>query len=155
MRKSRICGIILCMFLCMLCFGCGSDKETDGQWKDGYYTAIMEDYDFGWKEFVTICVMDNKIVSVEYNAKNASGFIKSWDIAYMRNMNPVSGTYPNRYTRTYAAELLEEQSADDIDLITGATSSGNNFRKLAAAVLENARTGNTEIAVVPLEQAEE
>lgn len=153
--KKRICGIMLCMLICMLFSGCGSDKEADSQWKDGYYTACMGDYNFGWKEYVTICVMDNKIVSVEYNAKNPSGFIKSWDIAYMRNMNPVSGTYPNRYTRTYAAELLEEQSADDIDLITGATSSGNNFRKLAAAVLENARTGNTEIAVVPLEKTEE
>ena len=115
----------------------------------------MEEYSFGWKEFVTICVMNNKIVSVEYNAKNPAGFIKSWDIAYMRNMNADQGTYPNRYTRVYGAQLLEKQSADEIDTVPGASSSGGNFRKLAAAVLEHAETGDTEIAVIPVEKEEE
>lgn len=53
---------------------------------DGFYTVEMSDYNNGWKEFVTIRVSGNKIVTVEYNAKNSSGFIKSWDIPYMRNM---------------------------------------------------------------------
>ena len=154
MKKRKAYAIIACILACILISGCGS-KEKEAKWQDGDYTAIMGDYSHGWKEFVTICVMDSKIVSVEYNAKNVSGFIKSWDIAYMRNMNPVSGTYPNRYTRNYAAELLEEQSADNIDMIAGASSSGGNFRRLAAAVLECAEQGDTEIAVVPAENVEE
>lgn len=154
MRKKKVYGIIFCIFIMTYALGCGGE-EKKGQWKDGYYTAIMEEYSHGWKEFVTICVMDHKIVNVEYNAKNSSGFIKSWDIAYMRNMNPVAGTYPNRYTRNYAADLLKKQSADQIDMIAGASSSGGNFRRLAAAVLECAETGNTEIAVVPVEKSEE
>ena len=96
--------------------------------------------------------MDGKIVSVEYNAKNASGFVKSWDNVYMGNMNSVKGTYPNRYTRYYAAQLLEEQGADNIDMLAGASSSGGNFRRLAAAVLECAKRGDTEIALVPVEK---
>lgn len=154
MRKRIICGMIFCVMVCTMLLGCGGNKESGNQWKDGYYTAAMDEYSHGWKEYVTICVMDNKIVSVEYNARNPSGFIKSWDMAYMRNMNPVSGTYPNRYTRTYAAELLQEQSADDIDMVAGASTSGSNFRKLAAAVLESARTGNTEITIVESEPEE-
>ena len=43
------------------------------------------------------------IVSVEYNAENASGFIKSWDNAYMQTMLHTNGTYPNEYTRYYAS----------------------------------------------------
>lgn len=123
--------------------------------RNGYYTAELSDYSFGWKEFVTICVMENKIISVEYNAKNSSGFIKSWDIAYMRNMNSIQGTYPNKYTRSYAAQLLEKQSADKLDAVSGASSSGKNFARLAAAVLEKAKKGDTSIAVVKVEKKEE
>lgn len=154
MRRTKVYAIIACMAACILISGCGG-RGQGSKWQDGYYTAIMEDYNFGWKEFVTICVMDNKIASVEYNAKNVSGFMKSWDIAYMRDMEPVTGTYPNRYTRNYAAQLLEKQSAEDIDMMAGASSSGGNFRRLAAAVLECAENGDTGTAVVPVEDAGE
>ena len=152
-KKGKAAIAICCMFACVLVSGCGAKAEGD-KWKDGYYTAMMEEYEFGWKEYVTICVMDSKIVSAEFNAKNASGFIKAWDNAYMKNMNPVSGTYPNQYTRYYASEFLANQDIDGVDMMAGATSSGVNFHKLAAAVLECAEKGDTEIAIVPVEQAE-
>lgn len=151
MKEKRNFFIVICLLACILVSGCGSRKAKD-QRQDGYYTAMMEEYSFGWREYVTICVMDGKIVSVEYNAKNASGFVKSWDNVYMGNMNSVKGTYPNRYTRYYAAQLLEEQGADNIDMLAGASSSGGNFRRLAAAVLECAKRGDTEIALVPVEK---
>ena len=151
MKKYRMFGIILGIFLCAVLSGCGDTKQGKSDLEDGYYTAQMKDYSHGWKEFVTICVMDNKIVSVEYNARNAAGFIKSWDSAYMRNMNSQVGNYPNRYTRKYAAQLLEKQGADDIDMLAGASSSGSNFEKLAAAVLDHAKTGDTNIAEVAAE----
>ena len=114
----------------------------------------MEDYSHGWKEFITVTVKNNKIVSVEYNAKNASGFIKSWDNAYMKNMNSVSGTYPNKYTREYANQLLEKQIDTKIDMITGASSSGNNFKLLAKGVIQRAKEGNTSIIKVKGENKE-
>lgn len=147
MKKIMICALLICLLACSLLTSCG---EKEGM-QDGYYTAELSEYHFGWKEFVTICVMEDKIVSVEYNAKNPSGFIKSWDIAYMRNMNSVQGTYPNKYTRTYGAQLLEEQNADHLDAVSGASSSGKNFNKLAAAVLEKAKKGDTSIAIVEVE----
>ena len=134
-KKVRI--LLLCMCMGLLAVSCKKDEGL----KDGYYTAEMSDYSHGWKEYVTICVMEDKIVSVEYNAENASGFIKSWDIAYMKNMNSIQGTYPNKYTREYASQLLENQSADGIDAVSGASSSGGNFVRLAAAVLEKAQMG--------------
>ena len=147
MKKIMISARSICLLACSLLTSCG---EKEGM-QDGYYTAELSEYHFGWKEFVTICVMEDKIVSVEYNAKNPSGFIKSWDIAYMRNMNSVQGTYPNKYTRTYGAQLLEEQNADHLDAVSGASSSGKNFNKLAAAVLEKAKKGDTSIAIVEVE----
>lgn len=150
---GRVALAICCILVCMLVSGCGGQQEK-AKYKDGYYTAMMEEYEFGWKEYVTVCVMDNKIVSVEFNAKNESGFIKAWDNAYMKQMFPAMGTYPNRYTRYYAAEFLAKQETEGIDMMAGASHSGGNFHKLAAAVLECAKKGDTEIAIVPAGQEE-
>lgn len=121
-------------------------EETELQ--DGYYTAQAKDFSHGWKEYITIMVKGGSIVSVEYNAENASGFIKSWDNAYMQNMLHSNGTYPNEYTRDYASQFLEAQKVEGIDALTGATSSYSSFQKLAAAVLEQARQGDSSIVVV-------
>ena len=118
--------------------GCGGSQEL----QDGYYTAQAQEFSHGWKEYVTIMVKGGSIVSVEYNAENASGFIKSWDNAYMQNMLHSNGTYPNEYTRNYAGQLLEGQGKGQIDAISGASSSYDSFKKLAAAVLEQAKKGD-------------
>ena len=138
----------LCFALALLLGGslsaCGS--KTDLQ--DGYYTAQAAEYSHGWKEYITIMVKGGSIVSVEYNAENASGFIKSWDNAYMQNMLHSNGTYPNEYTRYYAGEFLEKQGKEEIDALSGATSSYGSFQMLEAAVLEQARKGDSSIILV-------
>lgn len=81
-------------------------RQTHGGMKDGYYTAEMEEFDeHGWKEYLCIQVKKGKIVSAEFNARNASGFIKAWDNSYMKNMLSVTGNYPNKYTREYEIAL--------------------------------------------------
>ncbi len=143
MWKKKI--MLLSAVILSLCLaGCGSEKGM----KNGYYTAEMKEYDYGWKEYVCIFVKNDKIVSIEFNAKNPSGFIKAWDNAYMENMKPVSGTYPNEYTRLYGSRLLESQDIEAVDAVTGATSSGEHFYKLVNAAMEQARVGNSEVAVV-------
>ena len=143
MWKKKI--MLLSAVILSLCLaGCGSEKGM----KNGYYTAEMKEYDYGWKEYVCIFVKNDKIVSIEFNAKNPSGFIKAWDNAYIENMKPVSGTYPNEYTRLYGSRLLESQDIEAVDAVTGATSSGEHFYKLVNAAMEQAREGNSEVAVV-------
>ncbi len=134
----------LLLFMILLLAGCGKNEEL----QDGYYTAQASEYNFGWKEYVTIMVKGGRIVSVEYNAENASGFIKSWDNAYMQNMLHSNGTYPNEYTRYYAGEFLEKQGKEEIDALSGATSSYGSFQMLEAAVLEQARKGDSSIILV-------
>lgn len=132
--------VLLCIWLLG---GCSSATL-----KDGFYTAQMSDYSHGWKEYLCIMVKDDKIVYAEFNAKNPSGYIKAWDNAYMENMAAVQDTYPNDYTRKYVAQLIEAQGTDGVDTVSGATSSGNNFLKLAAAVIEQAADGNPDTAIV-------
>ena len=142
--KQILCRICLVLLLSIVLTGCGKTESL----QDGYYSAQASEYNFGWREYITIMVKEGSIVSVEYNAENASGFIKSWDNAYMQTMLHSNGTYPNAYTRYYAGQLLEDQNADGIDAISGASSSYGSFQKLSAAVLEQARKGDSGIALV-------
>lgn len=146
--KRILSQTLILLLVALSLTGCG---ETATELQDGYYTAQAADFHFGWKEYVTIMVKGGSIVSVEYNAENPSGFIKSWDNAYMQNMLHVQGTYPNEYTRYYAGELLEGQGKEPIDALTGATSSYGSFQKLSAAVIEQARKGDSSIVYVDTE----
>lgn len=144
MNKKIFSGVLA---IALLLQGCGSQTKM----QDGFYSAEMSGYSYGWKEYVCIMVKDNKIVYTEFNAKDPSGYIKAWDNAYMQNMASVTGTYPNEYTRYYAAELIEKQNSSDLDALTGATTSGNNFMRLTAAVIEQAIAGDPDTRIVEME----
>ncbi len=145
---KRVLSLALICVLIMSLTACSEKTEL----QDGYYTAQASEFNHGWKEYITIMVKGGSIVSVEYNAENASGFIKSWDNAYMQTMLHSNGTYPNEYTRYYAGQLLENQNEDEIDALTGATSSYTSFQKLSKAVLEQARKGDSSMVFVDTSQ---
>lgn len=143
--KRIVCLSVICIMF--LLGGCGSDKM-----KDGFYTAEMSDFSHGWKEYLCIMVKNDTIVYGEFNAKDPSGYIKAWDNHYMETMSAATGTYPNEYTRRYVASLISKQDMEEVDIVTGATSSGNNFKRLAEAVIKQAQAGDSSIAVVPIEE---
>ncbi|MDR1137675.1 MAG: FMN-binding protein [Synergistaceae bacterium] len=138
--------------LLALCAAATNLFPSEGQkvMRDGYYTAETENPYYGWKEFLTIYVNNGKIVSAEYDAKNASGLIKSWDMDYMRHMNESDGNYPNKYTRKYASELLALQTANGIDAMSGATESFHTFKSLAEAAIGQALAGDKKVAYVQI-----
>lgn len=143
---KRILSLILVLLFMVSLTAC---TEKTGL-QDGYYTAQASEFSHGWKEYITIMVKGGNIVSVEYNAENASGFVKSWDNTYMQAMLHDTGTYPNAYTRFYASQLLDGQGDGEIDALTGATSSYGSFQKLAAAVIEQAKQGDSSIVIVDM-----
>lgn len=145
--KWRVSIVLIMLFMVMLT-ACGKKEGL----QDGYYTAQASEFNHGWREFITIMVKGGSIVSVEYNAENESGFIKSWDNAYMQTMLHTNGTYPNEYVRNYASQLLEGQGEKNIDALTGASSSCQSFQKLVVGVLEQARRGDSSILLVDTSQ---
>lgn len=145
-KKELWKNTLLLLLLCTTLFACGCGSGS--KMKDGFYTAEMSDYAYGWKEYLCIMVKNNTIIYAEFNAKNPSGYIKSWDNTYMETMLTVNGTYPNEYTRTYVSQLLETQDPEDIDAISGASSSATNFKKLSAAAIRQAVKGDPSTIVV-------
>lgn len=132
MKYKMMTGMLAAAAL--LLTSCGGRQDPSAM-QDGTYTAQMAEYSHGWREYVTITVKNGVIVTAEYNAENPSGFIKSWDNAYMKNMKMVTGTYPNEYTRYYASLLNGQKNVPEIDALTGATNSGANFKRLSQAVV--------------------
>lgn len=140
-----------CLMLCIISAGLAACSGDETGMQNGYYSAELAQYDAdGWKEFITIYVMDNRIVTVDYDAKNQSGFLKSWDIDCMRAMNEADGTYPKEYARLYSNGLLNRQDPELVDAVTGATNSYNAFGPLAKAAIEHARNGDTSVAFVQI-----
>lgn len=146
--KAFLRVLLAALSAALLLCGCAGDTGT---LYDGYYTAEAAEFDnYGWKEYVTVCISNRRIVSVEYDARNASGFIKSWDMDYMRVMNETDGTYPNEYVRKYAERLVDKQHPERVDAVTGATHSHASFQLLAAACLEQANTNGSNIVYVTI-----
>jgi major membrane immunogen (membrane-anchored lipoprotein) len=155
LQNNWLALLLICavLFLSLLLAGCDLRGDSN-EMKNGYYTAQDAEPEHGWKEFVTICVKNGKIVNIEYQARNASGFIKSWDMDYMRVMNASDGTYPNEYSRIYTTQFLEKQSPD-IDIVSGATTSGRSFKLLTAAAMARAKSGDDSVAIVSVPHEEE
>ena len=136
--------LLFCTILLTGISGCSFNSSME----DGFYTAEMAEYSHGWKEYLCIMVKNDTIIYAEFNAKNPSGYIKSWDNSYMQTMLTVNKTYPNEYTRTYVSQLIDTQNPDSIDAISGASNSAGNFQKLADAVIKQAKKGDSTTIVV-------
>ncbi len=70
MKKAICVSLIL---IAALLSGCSQKNEM----KDGFYTAEMSDYSFGWKEYLCIMVKDDKVVYAEFNAKESKRLYQS------------------------------------------------------------------------------
>jgi major membrane immunogen (membrane-anchored lipoprotein) len=154
-KKYAVPGLpllALWFLLAASCPGGGGGAGSGGaRLANGYYTAEAASFNrHGWKEYITIYVDNNNIVTVEYDAKNASGFPRSWDLDYMRVMVALEGTYPTAYGREYSMALLRLQKPEGIDALAGATESYNCFKILAATAISQARANNKDVALVEL-----
>ena len=144
-RTSIAKGLVLAVLAAVL-VSCSAPKYP---YKDGHYGAEAAEFDFyGWKEYVTVYISAGQILTVEYNAFNAAGFIRSWDMDFMRDMNFSKQTHPNAYTRYYEEKFLAHQGTAGIDLLSGATHSYHAFIRLTEASLENARSGDATTRIV-------
>ncbi|MEG1255861.1 FMN-binding protein [Clostridium sp.] len=124
--------------------GCGSKGM-----KDGSYNAEFDTFDaHGWKAQVSIKVADGKIIESTFDYVNEAGDLKSKDAGYQEKMTAASGIGPVEFSSQYPADLVAKQDPTKVDTITGATTSGDNFKTLADAAIQYANDGKTETAIV-------
>ena len=128
----------------------GCSPEAPDRLLDGYYTAEAADFDpQGWKEFLTIYVSAGRIVSAEYDARNASGFLRTWDIAEMRTSNNARASHQIQAARAYRATLLTRQDPTKIGPLPGLAQAHPAFQRLAEAAVAQARSGDPRVVFVP------
>lgn len=109
--------------------------------KDGTYTGKSTNDDRGSYGSVTIKVKDNKITNVDYVTYQKDGSIKD------ENYGKQAGS-PEFYEKAqiavkamqnYADQLLEKQNLSEIDCVSGATISYNQFLDASYLALDNAK----------------
>ncbi|NMA83048.1 MAG: FMN-binding protein [Epulopiscium sp.] len=117
-----------------------NNKDAEiGTLKDGTWTVEAEKFDdHGWKPGVTIEVADGKITTVNFDYVNQDGQSKKADEGYNTAMKEKSGTNPAEAFPQLEQQLVEKQDIDQVDIVTGATSSSESFKAMAKEALQNA-----------------
>lgn len=141
--KKFVSSLLVLLIIAVMLVGCG------GGYKDGTYKATYKDFDeHGWKAFTEVTIKENKITDVVFDYVNEEGELKSEDEEYNALMKDTSGTSPEEFSPALAEDLVAKQDVKKVDTITGATASVDNFKKLAEAALNNAKSGKTEEAII-------
>ncbi|WP_044482494.1 FMN-binding protein [Paenibacillus antibioticophila] len=121
-------------------------------YEDGTYKVEADAFDaHGWKPFIELVIKDHKIDSVNFDYVNEEGAMKTENAEYKAAMEPQSGTYPEKYTAELEQQLIDKQLIGDVDVITGATTSSNNFHALVEAALDDmAEIGDTSTKAITI-----
>jgi major membrane immunogen (membrane-anchored lipoprotein) len=153
MRLTIVTAAVALFVVAMYTQPADDDKnnEQGAVMQDGYYTAKAKNYDKdGWKDYVTIYVSRGRIVTAEFNAINSSGFTRSWDMDYQRNIRTKTGMLPSLYRRAYVNELQSLQRPDRVRPIAKAEHQHAVFQALAEAAISHAEAGDRSVAAVDL-----
>lgn len=146
MKKRIISLIFVSILTTTMMVGCG-DKSL----QDGTYTAEDLKYDaHGWKASVTITVSSGKISDAKFEYTAEDGTTKSGNVAYGETMALSTGITPDEYMAQYTKKLIDTQDAEKVDVVTGATTSHNDFKTLATAAINAAKAGDTNTTEVQL-----
>lgn len=144
MNKKVIALLSSVILTAGMLVGCGSKGM-----KDGTYKSEFDSFDnHGWKGQVEITVANGKITDTKFDYVNEAGDLKSKDADYQVTMTNASGIGPVEFSTQYAKALVEKQDSEAVDTITGATTSGDDFKTLSKAAIQYANSGKTETAVV-------
>ena len=126
------------------------DPQTNGTQalKDGVYAAEMsESYAAaqgqGWQDYLKLTVVNGIIDNIEFDSLK-DGKKKSAVSTEEYPMDPP----PSEWIPQLNEAIRKAELPEAMDTITGATRSSADARRMYAALLEHARTGNTDIVVL-------
>lgn len=146
MKKFVFSSLCTCILSTSILVGCGEKKLQDGT-----YTAEDLNYDaHGWKASVSITVSSGQISDAKFEYTAEDGTTKSKNTSYAERMVATTGITPDEYMSEYSKQLIDKQSPEKIDTISGATTSHSDFKILAEAAIEASKNGNTTTTQIEL-----
>jgi major membrane immunogen (membrane-anchored lipoprotein) len=148
--KKAIAAILLILTAAAVCTGCGGGSKS---YKDGTYTAQSSLYesmsddeeDEGGEGYgvVTITLKDNVITDCEFTTYMPDGTVK--DAEYGKEDGEIANQdYYNKAQRAvkgsqkYAEQLVEKGKLGDVEAVSGATISYNEFMEAVGLALKDA-----------------
>ena len=148
--KKMIAAFVLILAAAAVCTGCGGGSKN---YKDGTYTArssidesLSDEEDEGGEGYgeVTITVKDNTVTACEFTTYMPDGTVK--DAEYGKQNGEIANQdYYNKAqravqaSRNYAEQLASKGKLEDVDAITGATISFNEFNEAVELALKDAK----------------
>lgn len=120
------------------------EKVAGADMKDGTYTLEEKNYSNDYRATFSITVKDGAITESNYDNVNEAGESKKDNAEYNENMKGKSGVGPSEFIPELNEALLTAQSADGVEVVTGATSSTGSFKNYAQQLIQAAQAGNTE-----------
>ncbi len=103
---------------------------------DGRYRGESPADDYDYKHVVEFEVKAGKIIRLDYDEIHQDGHGKQGNEAYCKEMS-ITGTTPAIAYPIYEKALLEEQSLDELDAVSGASYSLYRFKLAIAYALMN------------------
>ena len=140
MKKTML--VLLAVFLLVACKKDSPETET-GVLKDGEYSAESDPDEWGGKAVVHLTVEDGKITTCTMENLDNQGHEK--DEEYGKENGKI--TNPGLYkiaqnavenSKKYPEELLATQDMEQVEVISGATVTHDNFKNAVHKILEEA-----------------
>ncbi len=137
-KKIYFLAVVILSLLLIGCSGSGEPVE------DGIYRIELETVDVrGYKDFIEFQFTNGQLSSMKADAvEPTSGSFKSSDTELKADMQETTGTYPEKVYKDLVNQYIEKQSASQIDIIAGATTSSENFISLMEKAERAVRTNN-------------
>ena len=141
-RKCKFFIMTLC--ICILMTAC-SGENSSSDYKDGTYTGRSSDFNAdesgngsGYGE-VSIEIKDNKIVSCTFKMYELDGTLKDDNYGSdLSKENRLKAQKAVQSAAKYASELVKAGYLKDVDAISGATISYNEFKEAVNNAMQKA-----------------
>lgn len=149
--KMKSSFLLALMIMIALTTSCGVDRGNS-ELIDGRYRITFDQADStDWKAFLTLTVEQNKIAAVNFDYEGSGaneGKLKSEDEAYNEAMLSTTGTNPQRYLNSLEASLMASGDPDRVAVVSGATTSSNDFIQFAKEAIKAAKDGNQNPIII-------
>ena len=150
MNKFLILTLSLILALSLLS-GCSTKSKSTIVYKNGTYEVAFDKANKnGWLGQVKIKMENDKITNIDFNYKNSiTGELITDDEVHAKLMYEATKITPATASIRLTDNLLKTQDVNNVDNVTGATTTTLDFKILSAAALENAKKGTPTIDIIP------